>query len=92
MRLIDVDKLIDNLDAMIPDYDYSDTSMGIATAIQEAGRRAFYEEVKAIPIELIKKKLLSCQYEYENDYDNGFDKGWNCAIKTLLKDLEKENE
>lgn len=48
--------------------------------------------VEAIPIELIKKKLLSCQYEYENDYDKGFDMGWNCAIKTLLKDWEKENE
>lgn len=48
--------------------------------------------MSAIPIEWIKKKLLSCQYEYENDYDKGFDKGWNCAIKTLLKDWEKENE
>ena len=55
MRLIDADKLIDNLDAMIPDYDYSDTSMGIATAIQEVGRMAFYEEVKAIPIEWLKE-------------------------------------
>lgn len=48
--------------------------------------------IDAIPIEWIKKKLLSCQYEYENDYDKGFDKGWNCVIKTLLKDWEKENE
>ena len=46
---------------------------------------------EAIPIEWIKRKLLSGQYEYENDYDKGFDIGWNCAIKTLLKDWEKEN-
>ena len=79
MRLIDADKLIDNLDAMIPDYDYSDTSMGIATAIQEAGRMAFYEEVKAIPIEWLK--------EWE-----GYEHGMAIVnLKDIVDYWEKEN-
>ena len=78
MRLIDADKLIDNLDAMIPDYDYSDTSMGIATAIQEAGRMAFYEEVKAIPIEWIVNWLNKSNRHY-------------CDTDQMLLDWEKEN-
>lgn len=55
MRLIDADKLIDNLDDMIPADDSSDYVMGIATAIQEAGRMACEDYIEAIPIEWIKQ-------------------------------------
>lgn len=80
MRVIDADKIIDKMLVNFPfeiDKQY-ESIWGVPI-------------IEAIPIEWIKKKLLSRQYEYENDYDKGFDKGWNCAIKTLLKDWEKEN-
>lgn len=81
MRLIDVNKLIDNLDAMIPDYDYSDTSMGIATAIQEAGRMAVYEEVKAIPVEWMQNWMRKSENTYNRE-----------QVYEMLEEWEKENE
>ena len=84
MRLIDADKLIDNLDEMILADDGGDYAMGIATAIQEVGRMAFYEEVKAIQIEWIEKK---CRELYEDLYlDEAL------GVQRLLREWEKENE
>lgn len=85
-RLIDADSV--TLD--LPMYNSFSVGMPLEERLKIMLERQ--PTVDAIPVELIKKKLLSCQYEYENDYDKGFDKGWNCAIKTLLKDWEKENE
>lgn len=54
MRLIDADKLIDNLDNMIPATDDGDYAMGIATAIQEVGRMAYEDYIEAIPVEWLR--------------------------------------
>ena len=77
MRLVDADKL---------PIKYDGHTVGVWQIDLEKA-----PTVEAIPIEQIKKKLLSSQYEYENDYDIGFDKGWNCALRALLRDWEKEN-
>ena len=66
MRLINVDKLIDNLDEMILADDGGDYAMGIATAIQEAGRMAVYEEVKAIPLDKPFCKMVYGDYVVYN--------------------------
>lgn len=92
MRLIDADKLIDNLDEMILADDGGDYAMGIATAIQEVGRMAFYEEVKAITIEWIKKKKVDFQNkDYPFNYCRGMQDGFNDCIDYLLSEWEKES-
>ena len=93
IRLINADNLIQEFEKNIEIYEGDEYEEGINTGIRWCKEDVVNATtVNAIPIEWIEKKLLSCQYEYENDYDKGFDKGWNCVIKTLLKDWEKENE
>lgn len=82
MIFIEADKLIDNLDDMIPADDSSDYVMGIATAIQEVGRMACEDYVEAIPIEWVKK--YRNQFETTDDYYN--------VIDYMLQLWEKENE
>lgn len=84
MRLIDADKLIDNLDKMILADDGGDYAMGIVTAIQEAGRMAYEDYIKVIPVEWIEKK---CRELYEHLYLDE-----SLGVQRVLRDWEKEND
>lgn len=85
MRLIDADKLIDNLDGMIPATDDGDYAMGIATAIQEVGRMAYEDYIEAIPVEWIKDYVGSVVSDDIFQRNRRF-------VLNMIKDWEKENE
>lgn len=101
MTLIDADKLIDNLDNMIPADDGGDYVMGIATAIQEVGRMAYEDYIEAIPIEWLKSHLPNMDdyilmkgypmFDEDNPlntaYDKGFSDGWKACCKAIITDL-----
>ncbi len=67
MRLIDKDKLIERCKQAHPQY-YKEF-------IREA------EEVDAIPIEWIKEKLNTCEYDWDMD-----------SIWQMIEDWRKEND
>ena len=85
MKLINADKLIDNLDNMIPATDDGDYAMGIATAIQEVGRMAYEDYIEAIPVEWIKDYVdFGVSDELAQRYRR--------FVLNMIKDWEKENE
>jgi len=94
--LIEADKLIDNLDNMIPAADGSDYVMGIATAIQEVGRMAYEDYVEAIPVEWIEKWLLKKVFIWDattmaNEKDRlQAIENIKYGFETMLLDWEKE--
>ena len=94
MRLIDADKLIDNLDNMIPATDDGDYAMGIAAAIQEVGRMACEDYVDAIPTEWIKKYIVDNTKTIDEAL--GFTVNYSTYPQQIAKMLnawwEKENE
>lgn len=85
MRLIDADKLIDNLDDLIPVEEImpSDRSVGIVDSIQEVGRMALEEEIEAIPIEWIKKYYTDITMPYTDT---------RIQFEEMIRKWGKENE
>lgn len=84
MRLIDADKLIYNIDLTIFYDDSSDVALGKVYAIQEIGRMAVEEEVKAISIKWIKSKIDAILDSYPNGNEE------TEILCKLLYDWEKE--
>ena len=84
MRLIDAEKLEEELHSFFGDYS-GRTWFEIRNILGEA------EEVKAIPIERIKKYMNEQYIEPSYKYNSLFD-DWGVAVLTgLIEDWEKEN-
>ena len=93
MRLIDADKLESEMyhNAFEIDTDLQKWDSGCW--IRYKMFENVVEEqptVKAIPIELIPKKMIA-EMVIGNRYAEGCVKGWNDCIDTILSKLEKEN-
>ena len=86
MRLIDADKLVDLIDAEIPQDGEDDYTNGLAKAMEIILKMYFDKSVDAIPIEWITDWLTKQSIpatSYGIDYS---------AVEQMIEDWEKENE
>lgn len=79
MRLIDADKLVDLIDAEIPQNGEDDYTNGLAKAMEIILKMYFDKSVDAIPVEWIE----------EWGWKNGMSE--SMSLRVMIDDWEKEN-